>query len=43
MDVLFLKYEDMHADGPGCVKKINDFCSLPELTIDQVKLLKSLD
>jgi len=35
MNVLFLKYEDMHADGPGCVKKINDFCSLPELSHDQ--------
>lgn len=32
MTVLFMKYEDMHADGAAAIKKLNDFCSLPPLT-----------
>lgn len=37
MDVLFLKYEDMHADGVKAIKQINDFCGLPALTEEQAK------
>ncbi|XP_063690209.1 sulfotransferase 1E1-like [Bolinopsis microptera] len=32
MDVFFMKYEDMHADGVSAIKKLNDFCSLPPMT-----------
>lgn len=37
MDTLFLKYEDMHADGIAAVNKINDFCGLPALSEEQAK------
>ena len=35
MDILFLKYEDMHADGIKAINQINDFCALPKLTEEQ--------
>jgi len=32
MNILFLKYEDMHADGITAIRKINDYCDLPPLS-----------
>jgi len=37
MNILFLKYEDMHSDAITAIKKLNDFCGLPELTDEQAK------
>lgn len=37
MDMLFLQYEDMHMDGITAVKKINDFCKLPQLSDEKAQ------
>jgi len=35
LDMIFMKYEDMHMDGITAIKKINEFCEMPSLTDDQ--------
>lgn len=36
MDILFLRYEDLHSDGLGMIRKVNDFLDLPKISQEQV-------